>query len=398
MRNIHKIMPVLACMILNGCSAAAKAEVKPAGSSLTILQATDLHYLSPSLTDNGTMFQKTMANGDGKMSEYSQQILDALVEKVIAEQPDVFLLSGDITFNGEKQSLLDVQTALEKIEDAGVPVCVIPGNHDIDYPYAYEYRGEEASPVTNILQADFLKTMKEFGYEEAIAKDTASFSYVYPLSKDTWLLAMDANTEANPGAIADQTMKWMEEQLQKAEAQNITVITMSHQNVLPQNPIMYQGFVMENYEAVSALLKKYHVTMNLSGHSHLEHVAQEDGLTDACTESVSLYPLQYAKVTMDTSHTFTYANEKLGILEKESQERFDTLMETKISKQLKDLYLSDAEKETMLAFAMKVNRLYFTGNTKDLSSVFEEEGWTLWKTYGTSTGWIGYLESIKEAS
>ena len=70
-----------------------------------------------------------MANGDGKMSEYSQQILDALVEKVIAEQPDVFLLSGDITFNGEKQSLLDVQTALEKIEDAGVPVCVIPGNH-----------------------------------------------------------------------------------------------------------------------------------------------------------------------------------------------------------------------------------------------------------------------------
>ena len=160
------------------------------GAALLIMQATDLHYLSDTLHDDGAYFTEMMTNGDGKLSEYSEQILDALVTKAVETHPDAFLLSGDITFNGEKQSLLEVKRALEKIKDAGIPVLVIPGNHDIDYPYAFEYSGEEASPVANVSQSDFQETMKEFGYEDALARDDSSFSYVYPLSQDVWLLAM----------------------------------------------------------------------------------------------------------------------------------------------------------------------------------------------------------------
>ena len=397
--RLTSLMCALACMAMTGCSQTAQAvSQKPAGSSLHLMQATDLHYLSPSLTDNGTMFAKVMANGDGKMSEYSSEILDALITKVTAERPDAFLLSGDITFNGEKQSLQEVQQGLAKIEEAGIPVLVIPGNHDIAYPFAYAYEGDGASPVANISQQDFKDLMKQFGYDEAIAKDPSSFSYVYPLSADTWLLAMDANTEEAAGSLSEKTMQWLKQQLAKAEAQHITVITMSHQNVLTQSKLMYEGFVMDNHEDVSSLLKQYHVMLNLSGHSHLQHTSQEDDLTDVCTESLSLYPIQYGDIQIDSDHAFKYQNEKLGILEQESFQRFDSLMSTKLNKALAGLNVSQEQKATMLTFALQVNLQYFTGNTADLSAAFQEEGWQLWQTYGSEAFWFNYLQSIEEAS
>lgn len=401
MRQTIRIItvPLTACMCMAGCAAAeTDSSLKKAGSDLVIMQATDLHYLSDTLHDDGAYFTEMMTNGDGKLSEYSEQILDALVTKAVETHPDAFLLSGDITFNGEKQSLVEVKRALEKIKDAGIPVLVIPGNHDIDYPYAFEYSGEEASPVANVSQSDFQETMQEFGYEDALARDDSSFSYVYPLSQDVWLLAMDANTENNPGSISDTTMTWLEEQLKQAQAKNIKVITMSHQNVLKQNELLYRGYVMDNYEEVNALLKKYNVTLNLSGHSHLEHVAEEDGLTDACTESLALYPLQYAAVSWrGADSTFDYSLQSLGILQDESYQRFRTLTEKKINKSLKDLDISAEEKQIMLDFAVKANIKYFTGSTEGLAEMFQEEGWTLWKTYGGQSSWIGYMESIREA-
>ena len=51
----------------------------------------------------------------------------------------------------------------------------------------------------------------------------------------------------------------------------------------------------------------------------------------------------------------------------------------------------------MLDFAVKANIKYFTGSTEGLAEMFQEEGWTLWKTYGGQSSWIGYMESIREA-
>jgi hypothetical protein len=39
--------------------------------------ATDLHYLSPSLHDNGEAFQTFIKNGDSKMLNYSEELLVA---------------------------------------------------------------------------------------------------------------------------------------------------------------------------------------------------------------------------------------------------------------------------------------------------------------------------------
>lgn len=399
LRLLPAALPLLSVsLLLSGCTQSAATASKQAGEDLTILQATDLHYLSPSLTDQGTMFQKVMANGDGKLAEYSEQILNAFVDTAISTHPDALLLSGDLTFNGEKQSLQEVKTALLKVKDAGIPVLVIPGNHDIDYPYAFSYFNDAASPVENVSQDDFKDIMSVFGYQDSIAKDPSSFSYVYPLAEDVWILALDGNTEQDPGTISQQTLTWMETQLQKAQAQNIHVIAMTHQNVLKQSDLMYEGFVMDDYETVSALLKKYGVSLNLSGHSHLEHVSKEDGLTDACTESLALYPLQYAQIDWSGSKgTFQYSLKSLNILQEESYQRFQSLMRTKLTSTMQEMDIPAETKEKMIDFALQANIDYFTGQLDKLPSLYQEEGWQLWQTYGSQTFWIDYLNAIKEA-
>ena len=43
-----------------------------------------------------------MAESDGKMVDYLPQLLDAFIDEMIEARPDAFLLTGDITMNGER--------------------------------------------------------------------------------------------------------------------------------------------------------------------------------------------------------------------------------------------------------------------------------------------------------
>ncbi len=70
----------------------------------------------------------SMEHGDGKVTNYIWEITDAFVEEVLNERPDAVILSGDLSYNGEKASHIELAEKLSKIEDAGIPVLVIPGN------------------------------------------------------------------------------------------------------------------------------------------------------------------------------------------------------------------------------------------------------------------------------
>jgi hypothetical protein len=161
---------------------------------------------------------------------------------------------------------------------------------------------------------------------------------------------------------------------------------MSHQNVLKQNDRLYEGYVIDNYQDVNALLKKYGVTLNLSGHSHLQHTSQEDGLTDICTESLAVYPLQYGSVVLQPDGSFAYCNESLGILQQESRARFEALSRQKMEAALSSEDIPADIREKMIAFACEVNLRSFTGE-KDLTSLFEGRGMDpvaeIWRQYGT---------------
>jgi len=102
-----------------------------------IIIASDLHVLAKGLTDGGAVFTKKM--DDGKTTLYSGEIVEAFLDEVLVERPDALVLSGDLTFEGERLSHLELAGMLKKVQDAGIQVLAIPGNHDINNPRASAY-------------------------------------------------------------------------------------------------------------------------------------------------------------------------------------------------------------------------------------------------------------------
>ncbi len=69
--------------------------------------------------------------------------MEALVAQVEQERPKALLVSGDLTFNGEYQSFVDLANFFKQIESFGTKVLVEPGNHDIADGWARKFIGEQ---------------------------------------------------------------------------------------------------------------------------------------------------------------------------------------------------------------------------------------------------------------
>ena len=131
--------------------------VKTKEGPFKLVLATDIHYLSPELTDRGYYFEQLNLQGDGRLLWYQQEILEAFLAEMREMKPDAVLLSGDLSYNGEKLSHEDLAVLLSGLEEAGVPVYVIPGNHDINNLMSRSFFGEEAERVDTVQIKDFQK-------------------------------------------------------------------------------------------------------------------------------------------------------------------------------------------------------------------------------------------------
>src|SRR5437870_854344 len=123
------------------------------GYHLKIAVITDLHYLDPSLLKNGADTGAALTDymsRDPKMIPYGDPIFREVLEKLKAEHPDIVLVAGDITKDGEKVSHLAVAHLFQELADEDIKVLVVPGNHDINNPFADRYDGNNAYPVASV--------------------------------------------------------------------------------------------------------------------------------------------------------------------------------------------------------------------------------------------------------
>lgn len=121
----------------------AAATPKELSSTDEIWVITDPHYLSPELHDQDVAFQKMQNTAAGKDLVYSKERMEALVAQVESERPKVLIVSGDMTFNGEYQSFIELVEFFKRIEALGTTVLVEPGNHDIADGWARKFQGNE---------------------------------------------------------------------------------------------------------------------------------------------------------------------------------------------------------------------------------------------------------------
>ncbi|MDY5435336.1 MAG: metallophosphoesterase, partial [Peptostreptococcus porci] len=146
-----------------------------------------------------------------------------------------------------------------------------------------------------------------------VSRDNHSLSYLYKLSSNVNLLLLDTNSGKNINEVSNGTLKWIERILKYTSSRNEIVISVSHQNILIHNKMFASGYRIKNASSIVELYKKYNVRLNLSGHMHLQHISQYNGVYDISIGSIGLYPHIYAVVDIDDVNTIEYFTEKLSI-------------------------------------------------------------------------------------
>ena len=115
----------LGVTLLPGVESYAAAE--DLTENLKICVISDTHYYPLNYVSDCEDY-KTYVGGNPKMLAESGAILDSALDMIKADQPDLVLISGDLTKDGEKQGHQELAKKLQKIEDeTGAEVFVING-------------------------------------------------------------------------------------------------------------------------------------------------------------------------------------------------------------------------------------------------------------------------------
>ncbi|EUJ33915.1 hypothetical protein MFLO_01805 [Listeria floridensis FSL S10-1187] len=270
----------LCLLLLSGCSGAAKSDADLAAPAiakekdLRIAVATDTHYLASELTDGGAAFKKYVANGDGKALAESDAIVDAFLDGVRAEKADMLILSGDLTNNGERKSHEKLAKKLEQLEKTGTNVYVIPGNHDINNPWARSFRGEEQLKTDSITPDDFRSIYQSFGFNEAVSKDKFSLSYLAKASQDVWLLMLDTShynsnyqlgAPETEGGLTSGTLDWIKECSKLAQKNGARILPVMHHNLVTHSEVLSKAIRSIMRMMCAELLLKVGLIWRLAG-------------------------------------------------------------------------------------------------------------------------------------
>jgi 3',5'-cyclic AMP phosphodiesterase CpdA len=247
--------------------------------TVKIAVLSDLHYMESSLLkSNGNAFQMYLMQ-DPKLLAESGAILQQIIFKLLAEKPDLVIITGDLTKDGELISHKALIKQLRTLSLNHIKVLVVPGNHDINNPDAKQFDGDNVLSVPSITAEDFATLYSDYGYKNAIARDPLSLSYVSEPVKDLRILALDANEYYNntsdycvvAGNLKDATMEWAKQQLADARAKGKTVIGMMHHGLVEHfmgESVIFPDYLIDNREARADELMKAGLKVIFTGHFH----------------------------------------------------------------------------------------------------------------------------------
>ena len=367
--------------------------------TLNIMVATDLHYLSKSINDGGEAFCNVISKGDGKVMTYIEEIVDAFVLEVIKRKPDALLLLGDLTFNSERISHIELAAKLERVVFAGVPVYLIPGNHDINHERCMGFHGSEVYKVESVSQKEFQEIYRHCGYDRAEYFDKSSASYVAKLSESLYVIMLDTNSYSQ-NYLGEEALIWLENVLKEISKPDVHILGVSHQNLLEHNFMFTEGFMIKNAQRIEELYKKYNVKLNLSGHMHIQHI-EDRGVAEIVTSSLAVAPNHFANILYD-GKSFKYLTQSLEVeavdgFKSISRHEFDGVGERQLVRLFKThgfVNISESDIDKMGKAFVKMNEKYFAGEIFYVDEF--EEGIKLWEEQPESFTSV-YIKSILES-
>ncbi|KUP21323.1 metallophosphoesterase [Paenibacillus sp. DMB5] len=430
-RQYNVILLFSLLLLLSSCSGQRTEQQVlriQSGQNLRLLTTTDIHYLSPRLTDNGPAFRSFLAAGDGKQLNYSDEMLEALDLDIGIRRPAAVIISGDLTNNGEKASHQDLAGHLRAIEQrTGTRIYVIPGNHDVMNPWARRFEGERQIRTDSVTPKNFRSIYSEFGYGEALLRDNDSLSYLAAPSEDLWLLMLDTSQYSSnkklghpqlDGQLTGSTLRWIDRCGELAAKNGAQIVAVMHHSLLDHSEFLQEGFTLNNNEQAAAALIRNGITTVFSGHIHFQDIRKSDkGIYDVANSALSVYPHQYGILDYSpASRTLDYNTAKLNVelwaksagstdpnlvnFSAYSEEAFRKLSADRSYARLTADSSYDGYKqeqlEAMADVVGRLNEIYFSGTAdKDIAAVTSSEGFRLWQTAPYS-GLKSYVQRMSE--
>jgi hypothetical protein len=300
----------------------------------------DPHYFDPSLLINNGAAFKAYGTQSARIIAESKAVLLSAVSTIRASRPDICLIPGDLTNNGELLSHTGFnQIITDSLLSADIKVYVTPGNHDINNSDAFCYDGNTTIPVKTIDKEDFEELYENFGYGDAIEQDPSSLSYIAQPQNGLWILSIDACTFAQgesfsntDGALSENTLKWIIEKLDFAQKNNIRVIGFMHHNITEhftgQAQVMSKLFndnTVNTLKPIRDMLEAHGLKIIFTGHNHIQEVVKhtaENGnfIFEVATGSINSWPSPLRTVTLTPFDQLEISTAFINNIDCESQQ------------------------------------------------------------------------------
>ncbi len=369
-------------MIFISCKKVETTEVSQK-SDLNVMVASDLHYLSESLHDDGEAFKIFSNARDGKEVKYITTVIKSFVEEVKAAKPDILILSGDLTLNGEKQSHIELAEMLGTIPDT--KIYVIPGNHDINNVHARSFKDDKQIKTPYISDSDFKSIYEKFGFSAATSFDKDSLSYLVKATDKQWFLMIDSCKYQNNvslgmpqtgGGMRTSTCDWIKKCGEMARAENAKIIAVTHHNLIDHNDMLNEDFTMEYNQKIVDSYADAGIFLNLSGHIHAQEIAKYENIYDIASSALCSYPHQYGRININ-ERTLDYKTvkldvssyaKKMGITDPNllnyteyAKQRFSNAMRS-LPSMGEDL--TETERQEMISVFREMNMRFFAGEPR----------------------------------
>ncbi len=406
-----KIVCILLALLLTAALAlggifAVRLAKKHSQEPVTMYIATDMHYLSPALLGDNDIYETPAPSMDGKLVHYSPAVVDTLLAQAAADKPAVLILSGDLTLNGAVQSHEEFAARLHTLQNAGVQVLVLPGNHDVDGE-AYDYTQDQVAVTPALSSSAFVQLYSPFGPDQALARDESSFSYVYQVTPYLRILMLDVNCYGR-GMVKDGTLTWLQAQLADAKKAGAEVMTVTHQNLYAHNERLSFGYQIYNAGELLPLLEQGPVVCNFSGHIHTQSIVNE-AIPEVATGSMALHESRYGEIVY-TGKSLTYTAKSLDVaawaagqgstdenllhFDEYARWYFEQVARRQVQDRFAESTLTREEIALLADTFARINAAYFMGEAVDPDEF--SNGIALWAAQ--SDGFIGsYIDTMVKA-
>lgn len=273
---------------------------------------TDLHHYAKSLGTSGKGFEKALA-GDQKCLKQTGAIIDAYIDRICEDRDtNIVLVDGDVSCNGAKESHLDLIPRLRRLKENGKRVFVITATHDYyvegnEVGEGYKCVGDEILPATQTTREELVDLYFEFGMNEALSIHKESHCYSVKLQEGYRLLCLNDDGDRTFCGFYEDTLRWIDEEIDKAKEAGDYIFAITHHPVLPPSPIypiISERDMLGDWEKTAKYLADKGIKFIFTGHTHMMNIAKlvtEKGneLYDINTSSLVGYPSVMRKVIFD---------------------------------------------------------------------------------------------------